>query len=472
MTSFLDVTKSLRKSRGGYKSRVTLDLNILTTKHTKGDLTKEQFSRLQGTIVSILDKIEEKNEEIDIACDTLDIDMQDSERFADFSAEREYLFETQCKLAEIESSFVGISEEKPDLNQSEFNASLIDTLTAAMAKNKSDALKPKLHCPTFSGKASDKLEFKNFLSQFKNCVDASGTLPGSVKLTYLRSYLTDYALKIITHLTINDSNYDIAINLLKEEFLDEDFITDEFLKQLCNETPKYDPDFNNVRQYLNETRAILYELQSYNVDLLQDNTAGSKLASHIVFSKLPNIIKKELVHKVNSNYPSLKDLLENYNDIIKTLSRTSYKKDKNNDKNNANDKSNANDKNNANDKDKGQANNNYHRQGAKHKQATTLENFNTTSETNVTYKLFCKFCNIEGHSMYACAGYPTFSTRVQRCKELKLCENCSSLKHDSKKCYGKENKLSYECKVCKTKSHISALCPRYKAKDKHEPNNA
>ena len=74
--------------------------------------------------------------------------------------------------------------------------------------------------------------------------------------------------------------------------------------------------------------------------------------------------------------------------------------------------------------------------------------------------------------MYSCAGYPTFSARVQRCKELKLCENCSSLKHESKKCYGKENKLSYECKICKTKSHISALCPRYKAKDKHEPNNA
>ena len=318
MDSFVEATRILRKSRAGLKSRVTIDLKNLKEKQTEGNLTKNQFFRLQGTIVHTLDQIQSKNDEIDSACDDNNIDIEDnSERLADFSAERNYLSRIQCQLADIEGSLVGTSE--PDLNQSEFNVSLIDTLTAAMAKNKSDALKPKLHCPTFSGKASNKLEFKNFLSQFNNCVDASGTLPGSVKLTYLRSYLTDYALKIISHLTINDSNYDIAINLLKEEFLDEEFITDEFLKQLCNESPKYDPDFNNVRQYLNETRAILYELQSYNVDLLLDNTAGSKLASHIVFSKLPNIIKKELVHKVNSNYPSLKDLLENYNDIIKTI---------------------------------------------------------------------------------------------------------------------------------------------------------
>ena len=255
MDSFVEATRILRKCRAGLKSRVTIDLKNLIEKQAQGSLTKEQFFRLQGTIVHTLDKIQGKNDEIDSACDNNNIDIDDTERHADFSAERSYLSSIQCQLADIESSLVGTAELDP--SKSEFNSSMLDTLTAAMTKNKSDALKPKLHCPTFSGKASNKLEFKNFLSQFNNCVDASGTLPGSVKLTYLRSYLTDYALKIIAHLTINDSNYDIAINLLKEEFLDEEFITNEFLKQLCNETPKYDPDFSNVRQYLNETRAIL-----------------------------------------------------------------------------------------------------------------------------------------------------------------------------------------------------------------------
>ena len=31
----------------------------------------------------------------------------------------------------------------------------------------------------------------------------------------------------------------------------------------------------------------------------------------------------------------------------------------------------------------------------------------------------------------------------------------------SKDCFGKDNRLSYECKICKSKGHISALCVKY-----------
>ena len=38
-----------------------------------------------------------------------------------------------------------------------------------------------------------------------------------------------------------------------------------------------------------------------------------------------------------------------------------------------------------------------------------------------------------------------------------LCALCSSSKHMSKDCFGKDNRLSYECKICISKGHISAL---------------
>ena len=79
---------------------------------------------------------------------------------------------------------------------------------------------PKLECKIFDGTSKDKLEFKNFVMQFSNCIDACGTLSSANKLTYLRSYLSGYALKIITHLSVTDDNYDVAFSLLKEEFLD------------------------------------------------------------------------------------------------------------------------------------------------------------------------------------------------------------------------------------------------------------
>ena len=457
MASFDTTTHDLRKSRAGIKSKITAALNILKTKYEADELIKELFVRQQETILKSISKLEEKNEEIDQLCDTENIDIEDTDRSADIDKEQEFLFNVQCKLAEMDSTF----EEKPELNKSDASMSTVDALAAILAKNQSDALKPKLHCATFSGKGNDKLEFKNFMTQFNNCVDANGKLSGSVKLTYLRSYLTDYALKIISHLTINDDNYDIALKLLKEEFLDEDYIADEFFKQLCNNAPKYDPEFNNVRQYLNETRAILYELKTYNVDLLEVGTAGSKLASHVIFAKLPNIIKRELVHKVNTNYPSINDLLENYNEIIKTLSRTSYKKDKNNASNNDKDTKNQ-------QSNKSLQSNKYLKEGAKPKQATTLENFNTN--TNNNFKLFCKFCNLDGHSMFGCHIYDSHKARVNQCKALKMCETCTSSKHVAGECFGKDNKLTFECKVCKSKSHISALCPRFKAKAKTETN--
>ena len=38
---------------------------------------------------------------------------------------------------------------------------------------------PKLECKIFDGTSKDKLEFKNFLTQFSNYIDACGTLPNA-----------------------------------------------------------------------------------------------------------------------------------------------------------------------------------------------------------------------------------------------------------------------------------------------------
>ena len=149
---------------------------------------------------------------------------------------------------------------------------------------------PQLKCDTFDGRSNDKLEFKNFLLQFNNCIDACGQLSGSSKLTYLRSYLVGFAFRVISHLSISDENYDVAIKLLKEEFLDEEFIVDETFKQLLNKVPKYDPNFVDVRTYINECRSMIHELKLYKVDLLEVGTAGCKLLSHIIFSKLPQLL--------------------------------------------------------------------------------------------------------------------------------------------------------------------------------------
>ena len=188
---------------------------------------------------------------------------------------------------------------------------------------------PKLESNIFDGTSKDKLEFKNFLTQFSNCIDACCTLFNANKLTYLRSYLSGYALKIITHLSVTDDNYDVAFSLLKEEFLDIPYIVDESFKTLLSSSPSVDTAFDGLRTYVNECHAIIHDLKQYDIDLMEEDTAGCKLLSHIMFSKLPTSVKRELIHKVDNNYPSLTEIFQNYREIIKTLVRNSKPRESN-----------------------------------------------------------------------------------------------------------------------------------------------
>ena len=132
----------------------------------------------------------------------------------------------------------------------------------------------------------------------------------SAILTYLRGYLTFYEFSVISHLSISNENYKAALDLLNAEFLDKEFIIEEYFTKIISNSPKYDPQFGN------ETRACIHDLKNYGVDLLLNNSSGLKLISHIVFNKLPAILKRELVHKIGSNYPSFKELFDNYHDLI------------------------------------------------------------------------------------------------------------------------------------------------------------
>ena len=220
-------------------------------------------------------------------------------------------------------------------SQIEYNDSIRDELTlierqidVSLPANNNSPLQPpmavkipKLECKIFDGTSKDKLEFKNFLTQFSNCIDACGTLSNANKLTYLRSFFSGYALKITSHLSVTDDNYDVAFSLLKEEFLDIPYIVDESFKTLLSSSPSFDTAFDVLRTYINKCRAIIHDLKQYDIDLLKEDIAGCKLLSHIIFSKLPTSVKRELVHKVDDNYSSLNHIFDNYWEIIKTLVR-------------------------------------------------------------------------------------------------------------------------------------------------------
>ena len=99
---------------------------------------------------------------------------------------------------------------------------------------------PNLNCATFSGEGAAHLDYYSFITQFKNIVGSRENLSKCSKFTYLKSYLRGYALKLVQHLQISDSNYDIALELLENEFHNKEAVIDSFIKKLLTLRPKFD----------------------------------------------------------------------------------------------------------------------------------------------------------------------------------------------------------------------------------------
>ena len=263
----------------------------------------------ETAVNTYLHKIDKINDDIHELCEKKEIKVDDTDRVTDFKDEIKYEIGVQEKISDVQTKITPVKTD---------TSSHTPTVTPIRP--------PKLKCPSLSGLEKDSLLFQNFLMQFNNVMTAGGKLDDSAKLTYLRGYLTDYAFSVISHLSISNENYKAALDLLNAEFSDKEFIIKEYFTKIISNSPKYDPQFEDVKKYLNETRACIHDLKNYGVDLLLPNSSGLKLISHIVFSKLPTILKRELVHKIESNYLSLKELFDNYHDLIKTIIRTSLKK--------------------------------------------------------------------------------------------------------------------------------------------------
>jgi len=296
---------------------------------------------------------------------------------------------------------------------------------------------PDLKCESFSGEGSSSLQFHNFLAQFNNIFGLRDNLTNSTKLSYLKSHLKGYAGKLIQHLTVVEPNYDIALDLLRKEFLNEGSLINDLLKKLFSLKVDYDPEFLGTKIYVNEVRCILSDLKVYNYDFVTER-AGSLLLSFIAFQKLPSAFQQELVRKIDKNFPTIDDIFENYAEVIETLKlrQPKIKSDF--------------------DKVRSQTISKPGVVGAPDSNfRSNASTYNSSKSVRDPTKM-CKFCTAPGHSMLGCKKYPNYEARRKRCAELKVCAGCSSSKHTQENCL---KRLDFPCIRCQSREHISALCP-------------
>ena len=307
-----------------------------------------------------------------------------------------------------------------------------------------EAKLPSLKIRSFSGE-KDRDYFRTFLSQFENLIGYRSDITDASKLLYLKNYLEGPALAEVVHLHNSNENYKLALQLLKDAYMDIPFVVNELQHQihLGPSRPLDSKDIQGIREYVAELRATFTELKELGFNYLDGDKAAASLASHMVFDHLPVAFRRELQNLTFEEYPSLLTVFERYHMVLKNLGKFG-KSRKGIEKNGKTDRT--------------------YVLPLQEKETPRSSSFNLTEKKATKSfpdgSLHCKFCNRNNHTMRDCRTYATYAGRIARCVELKLCTGCSSEKHLTENCPAKNLGLTRPCPLCKAKDHIAALCPQ------------
>ena len=408
MANFLEATAYWRATRDAIKQRVTITLNHLALGASQRTLTRNNYSRQNATVNEWLSNIRQINQRIDDETVRMGIDLRQQDYVMDQYNETMYLSTIHDHLAQIDDHFGPI-------NQSRMFKLNIDT-------------------PKFNADSPDPLHYKNFINQFKACVSADPSLHDTTKLTLLKASVL--GTNILDHLSCEGPNYKKALSLLNDEFLDGGALKNNCMKNILDAKIDYDPELEGHKRYLMQVRVAIEELKStHDIDILNE-VSGSAIIGYAVFKKLPSQLKKELINKLGTNYPTISEILDNYVEVIKTIRATRFIPKKPFSKRET-----------------------IASQGF----ATSVrpQSQNQTKARETKPDLVCKLCGTKGPTFDSYPKYNTNNERIKKCKELGFCTLCGSERHEIDSCFRQSNKLKYICRTCKTNSHASALCPQY-----------
>ena len=250
---------------------------------------------------------------------------------------------------------------------------------------------------------------------------------------FFRCLLEGRALQVIDHLSVSEDSYPVALQLLREQYLDKE-IRREIIQGVLDfhlETPK---DLVELNDFIIKTQADVWELQaSYTGDLYDDTSAGAIIISQVLFAKLPSNIKGKLIRISGKIDPTLSAILLKMPEtkwflIIKKPERTPVAKQRAPPR---------------------------LRVEEENKSYSSLKILSTKVESK---PLKCGFCKKDGHSAEDCPHYTSHEAQITRCKELWLCFRYFKKSHMGNMCPLRTARNS-SCSSCNGKGHVTAVCP-------------
>lgn len=95
---------------------------------------------------------------------------------------------------------------------------------------------PKLNVEKFYGECT---QFTNFWNAFNVSINDNNSLMKTEKYNFFQSYLGLFALNTIEGLEISESNYNIALKIFKNRFVNKEMIINHHINKLLNLSSVY-----------------------------------------------------------------------------------------------------------------------------------------------------------------------------------------------------------------------------------------
>lgn len=306
---------------------------------------------------------------------------------------------------------------------------------ASNARNQTMRL-PKLQIDKFNGDVSS---WQEFWSQYETAIHNNSALCKKEKFTYLKTYLTGTAAKSVAGLTLSDSNYDAAIDLLQKRFGRKDLIINAHMTKLLNLTPvKKSSDVTALRQLYDECEVQTRSLESLGV---VSDTYGGMLCP-ILLQMMPDDMALEYSRQRGDNDEwKVADVLKFLQTEVQTRERTvQMMKSFNQRENQFTNK---------------QSSKSYSTSDMKVKKP----NMTSAAALHVTEQKVhnCLFCDSAEHKSEKCQENDV-PARKEKLKKLGRCFVCLGSKHIAKFCKTK----GVSCATCGGRHH-AAVCEKNQA---------
>ena len=381
--------------------------------------TDDKRARIQVQINLLTNKIDQLRD-ID---DRIQKVIDDGLLEAEIGAAEDHIIRLQQQKGELEQ-FIQTLLPVERATHDDDNASVASQVSSTFQSIAAQMMRgshrlPTLSLPTFSGNI---LNWNAFWDSFRCEVHSQENLSNVTKFTYLRAQLSGEPLRLIAGFSLQDDNYPLAVDMLKENYGKPSRIADAHFRALQGLPPVAD-NLQSLKSFHHSLEGHIRSLEALGK---QTDSYGAILICSLM-DKIHHNIRRDIIraHKTEEwTLDELRTALSNELNIMESSQSITRFGSSNKDQSGSN---------------------NY----------TVLNNAVSGEQTRS-----CLFCGENNHKAYQCTNVKSVDERWKIVKQKKLCHNCLSTGHQLKDC--KSKRTCYQCK----KSHHTSLHDDSRVKQK------